>query len=233
MIFLFLINVCVFQNGDTLLFKEDDKIVETMSLAKEETDTSSGQIVIRQAKVSPNNKAYFIHEAVREVGSDRIVRAEISVFDARKNKILEEKTAGQRNLSYELSSLHDSLLIVASWDYFFNNPSIVVIKGDDRIDVVEVGQWQKVVSYKVSPHNQYMLFHTRNPYRSKSWDYIYFYDFKTGKSWDYLFPTCLSCKKTRIYLNIDDNGRSEVVHKNEHRIFSKDGVLEDIFLKLQ
>ena len=80
---------------------------------------------------------------------------------------------------------------------------------------------------------EYLLFHTRNPYYDKPWDYIYFCDLETGKSWEYLFPTCLSCKRGRIELEIDDNGRSEVIHRKEHRVFSSKGVLEDIYLKLQ
>ena len=176
---------------------------------------------------------YFVYKAVCKIDNDSVLRAEISVFDAQRNKILEEKTRGSRNLSYELSSLHESLLVVATWDHFFSNPALVVIKGDNRIGVVEEGQWQRVVSYKVAPNNRYLLFHTRNPYHDKSWDYIYFYDLRTSKSWDYIFPTCLSCKKARIDLYVDDNGQSEVIHKNEHRIFSKDGVLKDIFLTLQ
>ena len=233
MIFLLLFNVYVFQKGDTLIFKENDKIVEIMVLAGQQTNAGPGRIVIEQAKVSSDNRKYFVYETVRDVNRDSVLHTKLSVFDARKNRVLEEETAGLRNLSYELSSLHDSLFVVASWDHFYCNPSLTVIKDEERIDVIEEGQWQRIVSYKVSPHNQYMLFHARKPYRNKLWDYIYFYNLKSGESWDYMFPTCLSCKKARIDLNVYDDGRSEVIHKREHRIFSKDGTLEDIFLKLQ
>jgi hypothetical protein len=62
-------------------------------------------------------------------------------------------------------------------------------------------------------------------------DSIYFYDLIAAKDWDYLFPSCLSCKKSRIYLEVDNDGRAEVIHKNEHRVFTSGGILTDIYLR--
>ena len=72
----------------------------------------------------------------------------------------------------------------------------------------------------------------RKRYSRKLWDYLYFIDLQTKQNWEYMFPTCLSCKRTNITLAIDDNGQVEAVHRAEHRVFSSEGKLIDIFLQV-
>ena len=125
-----------------------------------------------------------------------------------------------------------SLFIITKCDRFYREPAFIVIRNGETVEVIQEGEWQRIVSYKISANDRYLLFHTRKPYHGKPWDYIFFWDLRTGRNWDYIFPTCLSCKKSRIDLGVDNSGRSEVIHKNEHRIFSKEGVLVDIYLKM-
>ena len=70
MIFLLLLNAWVLQNGDTLMFMENSEIVARIILGEHVAEDSSGQAVMRQAKVSPNKRRYFIHEAIHndEIG---------------------------------------------------------------------------------------------------------------------------------------------------------------------
>lgn len=233
MIFLFLLSTWVLQSGDTLMFMENSEIIDRIILDEHVASDSPGQVVIRQAKVSPNKKRYVVHETTQNIENDSILRTKISFYDAEKNRLFEESAAGDRNISFELSDVRDSLFIITSWDHLYRKPVFYVIANGETVEVIKEGEWQRIVSYKMSSNSRYILFHTRNPYYGKPWDYIFFWDLETNNNWDYLFPTCLSCKKARIDLDVDDNGRSEVIHKKEHRIFSREGVLVDIYLKMQ
>ena len=232
MIFIFLLNAWVLQSGDTLMFMENSEIVDRVILNEHVAGDSSGQAVVRQAKISPNQKRYFIHEAVHNVENDSLLRSKISFYDSEKKKLHEESAIGDRNISFELSNVRDSIFVVTYCDRFYREPAFFVIMVGETFEVIKEGEWQRIVSYKISPNDRYIVFHTRKPYHGKLWDYIYFWDLVARRDWDYLFPTCLSCKKARIDLGVDAEGRSEVIHKKEHRIFSKEGVLVDIYMKM-
>lgn len=229
-----LFGTLVFQNGDTLFFARDSSYADTVVMHTGIVDGRESLRVTEKAKVSPDNATYLIHSAVYGLTApESLLSSTITFYDAKKKKLLEERSKGGRNISYDLSSIHDSLLVVTTWDQQYRKPALYVVKDDKKIEIVKKGDWERIVNYEVSSNNRYVLFHTRNPYHEKPWDYIYFYDLTTGRNWDYLFPSCLSCKKSRIYLKVNNDGRSEVIHKNEHRVFSPDGVLEDIYLKMQ
>ncbi|MBA7544100.1 hypothetical protein ES705_36447 [subsurface metagenome] len=98
--------------------------------------------------------------------------------------------------------------------------------------IINSGDWTRIVDYKLSQNCRYLVFHTRRPYARKLWDYIYFIDLKTKKDWQYLFPICISCKRGKFSLDVNNTGQVDVVYKAEHRIFSKEGKLLDIFIKL-
>lgn len=231
---LFLLGTLVLQNGDTLFFAEDSSYVDTVVMQTWIVENKGAIRVTEKAKVGTDNTIYLIHSAVYGLTApESLLSSTIAFYDAKKNKLLEDKSRGGRNIAYDLSNIHDSLFIVTTWDHQYRKPALYVVKDDKKLEIVKEGDWERIVSYKVSPNNQYIVFHVRNPYHEKPWDYIYFYDLTTGRNWDYLFPSCLSCKKSRIYLTVNNDGRSEVIHKNEHRIFSPDGVLEDIYLKPQ
>jgi hypothetical protein len=189
-------------------------------------------VIIKQAKVSPSEKRCFVHETVQDMENDSLLRTKISFYDAGGSVLFEASAAGDRSISYELSEIRDSLIVITKWDRIYRHPSFDVIKNGEKVELIKDGEWQRIVSYEISPNDRYILFHTRKPYYGKPWDYIYFWDLKTGRTWDYIFPTCLSCKKGRIELGVDDSGQSEVIHKKEHRIFSREGLLLDIFMKM-
>jgi len=241
---LFLVCNLVFQNGDTIIFMKNGKVIDKQTMTDHTIkDNQREQRVFCLTKVSSDNRFYLVHKTKQEITvvyetGDEIIKdtttsTEISFLNARKDTLYAEKTSGKRYISYELSDIHNSLFVLTTWDQHNNNPAFYIIKNGEKTEVIKEGTWQRIVSYKVSPNNRFILFHTRNPYHGTLWDYIFFYDLNAGNSWDYIFPTCLSCKKGRIELEIDDNGRSEVIHKQEHRVFSRDGVIQDIYLRLQ
>jgi hypothetical protein len=222
----------VFQSGDTLRFEEHDRIVETLVLGEEvDSESTVHERTIRQAKVSPNNHLFFILTLVVD-GNYEYVRSEIVFYTAAHKQLLRESYSGDEKVLYESSGVYDSLFIVAVGDRYNKDPSLRVIKNGEEVVIFEPGVWQRVVSVEVSPNNKYLALHTRKRYSRKLWDYIYFVDLATRHDWEYQFPTCLSCKRTNISLTVNNDGQVEAVHKAEHRVFSKEGKLIDIFLQI-
>ncbi|UCF70001.1 MAG: hypothetical protein JSW49_07305 [candidate division WOR-3 bacterium] len=231
MIFLLVLGTLVFQNGDTLQFVDDGDIVDIMILDGSTGIDSLEARTVRRGKVSDDNRFFSIHEEVRE-GSDGISNSKVSFYDSDKTLIWEETATESRIVSYELSGVHNALLYGTTLDQHGSNPAFFVVTDSTKSVLINEGDWEQVIDVKISPNGEYLVFHVRNPYNYKMWDYIYFYDLNTSSAWDYLFPVCVSCKRARIDLNVDNDGRAEVVYKTEHRIFSKFGALEDLFFKL-
>ncbi|MDH4210502.1 MAG: hypothetical protein OEV79_03555 [candidate division WOR-3 bacterium] len=232
MITFFLVGLLVYQNADTLQFTDQDSVVDIIILEDEDYSDSLGQIVVRRGRVSEDHMYYLIYEAV-QAGDEEVVHSKISFYDAGKNLLWEELGQEGRNISYDFSGIYDGILVVTIWDRLSSDPSFFVVKDGEKVEIIEEGEWQQLLDYRVSPNGQYFLFYTRNPRNGKTWDYLYFYDLGDRRDWDYLFPICMSCKRGWVDINVDDDGRSEAIYKGEHRIFSRGGVLEEIFMKLQ
>ncbi|UCG30276.1 MAG: hypothetical protein JSV53_12405 [candidate division WOR-3 bacterium] len=232
MLTFFLVGLLVYQNGDTLQFKDDTTVVDIIILENSQYHDTLKQIVVRQGKVSEDNKHYLIYEAVHR-DSEEVLQSKIAFYDAGNNLLWVEQTDGERNISYDFSGIYNGHLVITVWDRMSSYPDVSVIKDGEKIKVIKKDDWQQLVDYRVSPNGRYILFHTRNPHGGKTWDYLHFYDLDEMIAWDYLFPVCISCKRGRIFLSVDDDGRSECVYKGEHRVFSKDGILEEIFMKIQ
>ncbi len=232
MITFFLIGLLVYQNADTLQFIDQDSIVDIIILEDEDCGDSLGRIVVRLGKVSDDHKSYLVYEAM-QAGEEDVVQSKISFYDVDKNLVWEELGQEGRNISYDFSGIYGGALVVTIWDRLSSDPDFFVVKDGEKIKIIDKGEWQQLLDYKISPNGQYFLFYTRNPRNGKTWDYLYFYDLVERRDWDYLFPTCMSCKRGWVDINVDDSGRSEAVYKGEHRVFSKAGVLEEIFMKIQ
>jgi hypothetical protein len=228
---LLLIGTFILQNGDTLFFLEGNEPRESLIVAATVIDSTKELRLARRVKVSDSGDKYCVYEEKFRLGPDSLVSTKISFYDSHSKEVFKEEVSDDRQISFELSNAYDSMLVLTTWDHSYKMPALCTIKDDKRQEIIKEGDWDRIVSYQVSSNNRYMLFHMRSPYHDKPWDYIYFYDLLTGQDWDYLFPSCLSCKKSRIYLTVNDNGRAEVVYKNEHRVFSAQGVMENIYLK--
>ncbi|KPK67381.1 hypothetical protein AMJ87_13440 [candidate division WOR_3 bacterium SM23_60] len=232
MIFFFCVNMLVFQSGDTLFFEEQGRTVELWVLGEEvDADSTVHKRRIRQAKVSPDNRRFLVHTFVVD-GNYEYEHSEIVFYSAAQEELLREAYSGDEKVLYESSGVYDSLFIVAVGDKYNRDPSVRVIADGYATVIFERGTWQRIVSVELSSNNKYLVFHTRKHYSRKLWDYIYFKDLTTLNDWEYQFPTCLSCKRTNISLAINDDGQVEAVHKAEHRVFSKEGKLIDIFLQI-
>lgn len=231
MIYFMLIGALVFQNGDTLRFVADGVMLESMIIADSVIDDSSEAVAVRRAQVAEDNRFFFIYEALRR-GEYEITRSRISFYDAGKNLLFTAAgdDAAGRQVAFELARIRGGWFIVATWDRHSSDPAITALTPDTltRIEIIEQGAWQQVLDYAMSPNGQYALFHARNPYNNKVWDYIYFRDLTTGATWDYMLPVCASCKRTPVRLAVGDDGRSEVIYNVERRTFSRSGELEGV-----
>lgn len=232
MITLLMFGLLVFQNGDTLQFVAQDSVVDIIILEDSVVAGGTGYLTVKQGKISEDHEYYLIHEAII---SDReeVVRSRVTFFDADKNLLWEETGEEGRNISYDFSGIYSGLLVVTIWDRHGADPVFYVIEDGEKVEIIEKGEWQQLLDFRVSPNGRYLFFYTRNPYGGKAWDYLYFYDLVERKDWEYLFPTCMSCKRGWVEISIADDGRSEAVYKGEHRVFSKDGTLQEIFMRIQ
>ncbi len=234
MFVFFLINALVYQKGDTLLFVEHDSIVDRWVVSSDIEQGDSLEIkVSRKAKVSSNNNLFLIYEERRGPNYEHL-QSQIVFYDTDKRVLWSESHDDTMKILFDLSDIYDSLFVIVVSDASGRNPELYVINDSlKKNTVIEKNEWIRLLSYKISPNKRFLVAHTRKLHFRKPWDYIYFIDLKTKKNWEYLFPTCVSCKRARISVDIDDTGEVEVVYKAEHRVFSKEGKLIDIYQKIE
>ncbi|MCX7994884.1 MAG: hypothetical protein N3A65_03805 [candidate division WOR-3 bacterium] len=214
---------------DTLKFYNGDSLVYLWILKNyEEIDGSYHR---ERAKVAPDNKQFLFYEE-RDFPQKDSIFTRLILYDAQRKKIWSRTEDGRRKICFELTDFEEDLLIIFTTERLGEAPVMEIIKNKKLKKRIDLKKWTSVVDYAFSPNKRYVLFHAKKPYNNRLWDYIYFLDLKTNKSWEYLFPFCFSCKRGRIDLKVDDDGKCEVVYRNEHRIFDKEGNLVDVFVKL-
>jgi hypothetical protein len=222
-------NPVVFKSGDTLRFFENDEIVCQWVLHYSE-DSTIGTRRTRTAKISPDNRRFLLYEETYFASSSRFC-TRLTLFNAARERIWEKCRLKDRRINFNLTRIYDSAVILVDTDLDESHPEMDLITNDDSINIIKKSEWEKIVDYEVSSGFNYMVLHTKNPYHGKQWDYIFFIDLKTLQTWQYLFPICFSCKRGNIKLRVDDSGQVEVIYKNEHRIFSREGQLVDISVR--
>jgi hypothetical protein len=229
---LLLLCASVTLSGDTLFFTYSVDSADTLLLNAGNAANSTESIHTRKAKVSPRGIYYMIYEETYFRLVDSIV-TKIVMYDSLRNKQWKRAYAGKRKISYDLSRVFDDLVILVTTDIKNNLPEVELIKNNRAAIIIREGKLRKITDYTLSSNSRYIALHASNPYNNRLWDYIYFVDIETGKIWSYLFPVCLSCKRVSVRLLVDNDGQVEVIYKAEHRIFSKDGQLVDIFMKME
>lgn len=229
--YLLFFNILVFQNADTLKFVKGDSVVDIWLLTEKIQETDLGKIIFnKKSKVSKDNKYFFIYEEKYYPSKDSFF-TKILFYDADKEKLWEKTPETGRKISFHLTNIYNDIVILVTTDKFNINPDLKSIKDNKIKEIIKEREYQRIIKYEFSSNMRYLILHIRNPYNTKMWDYIYSIDLQNQKKWNYLFPMCVSCKKNKIDLSIDNNGKAEVIYKGEHRIFSKDGELLDIFIK--
>ncbi len=218
----------VFQSGDTLKFYKNDSIIDQWILENKE---GASYYLLQKAKVAQDNKSFLLYEEKKFIEKDSTITI-ISLYKSDKKRIWTRTKSGTEKFSFDLTRIYPDRVILFITDTYNSSPRMEILKEKEPKKTLNLKEWSGIVNYEVSPNGRYVIFHAKKPYNNKLWDYIYFIDLNTNKSWEYLFPFCFSCKRGWLELKIDDEGRSEVIYKNEHRIFDKDGNLVDVFVKL-
>lgn len=232
MIMLFILNVLVYQNGDTLLFTEQDSVIDQWILGEtiQQIDSLEATI-IKRAKVSSDNEKFLIHTEHYTQGD--LLKTEIVLYNNYREKVWRDSASEGSLILFRLSNIYDNLFIIVRSPQGREDPILYTIKDNKKEIIIEQGEWDKIIDYSVSPNERYLLLHTKNPYSNRSWDYIYFIDLENKEEWQYLFPMCASCKRGKIDVKVDDSGISEVICKGQHRVFSKEGKLIDFFYSFE
>uniref|UniRef100_A0A7V0Z4L2 Uncharacterized protein n=1 Tax=candidate division WOR-3 bacterium TaxID=2052148 RepID=A0A7V0Z4L2_UNCW3 len=222
-------NILVFQSGDTLKFCKDDSPIDKWILKSGQNE--SGGYYNEKAKVSPDNKRFFIYKE-QYFNSDDSIKTQLILYNAHKTVLGRFRGEDDRKISFELSRILEDRLILFTTNYYNQSPKMEIIQFNKAKRTIDLNQWNSIIDYQISQNRRYVIFHGRKPYNTKLWDYIYFIDLQTNKVWEYLFPICFSCKRGRIVLKVYDDGGSEAIYKNEHRIFDRNGNLVDVFVKM-
>ena len=116
---------------------ENGEIIDKIIMHEHTVGDSSNQVVIEQAKVSPNKQRYFVHESLQDLENDSLLRTTISFYDAEKTILFETKAMGARSISFELSEIRDSLFIITKCDRFYREPAFIVIRNGETVEVIQ------------------------------------------------------------------------------------------------
>ncbi|MGB3340406.1 MAG: hypothetical protein WBB37_02870 [bacterium] len=222
-------NLFVFQQGDTLKFLKGSDVIDQWLLFEDNQYLPHNGIVhTKKAKVSADSSHFFIHEEERHTLTDSIL-TKITFYSAAQEKLWEKSPDKGRIISYSLTNVYKNLVIMVTTNSGHSNPNLDIITNRAQTRVMKEDTWHRIIDYAISPNMQYLILHVKNPHHKKMWDYIFFIETDTHDTWTYLFPICVSCKRKRIELAVYDNGKSEVIYKGEHRVFSRQGKLIDIY----
>lgn len=224
-------NALVFQFGDTIRFYKDEKLI-TEWILKDSLGENDSYYSLEKAKISPDNRFLLIYEE-KSSGTDDSIFSRLTLYNAATRKVWSRKKIGKTKISFELTSIFDDMVLIFYTDRHNGFPVIEMIKMNCKSRTIDLRQWDIIIKYAISANRRYMLFHSKKPFNNRLWDYVYFIDLKTNKDWEYLFPNCFSCKRGWIELTVDNEGKCEVVQNKEYRIFSKEGNLLDIFVRIE
>ena len=229
---LLIANILVFQQGDTLKFLKNNEVIDQWALFEDPQNQSSDHIVYtKRSKVSSDSSHFFIYEEERHTLTDSVF-TKITLYNAEQVKLWEEYTGKGRRISFSLTNIYKDMIILVTTNSGHTDPGLEIIINKKKKVIIKENEWHRIIRYAISPNMQYLILHVKNPHNKKMWDYIYFVDVNTYDNWTYLFPICVSCKRKKIELSVYDNGKSEVIYKGEHRVFSRQGKLIDIYRKL-
>ncbi|MBN2621567.1 hypothetical protein JXB22_10840 [candidate division WOR-3 bacterium] len=222
--------VVVIQSGDTLYFSKNEHTIETWALAPDSTVTPQGLVVHTQkVKVSDNNKHFILYDEYRNSTADSLMTT-LSLYTSGKERLWLREYANGRRIDFDKTEILNDDVAVVSTDKTYGQPVLELIHNNTSITLMEKDQWQRLVTFAFAPDMRYLALHVRNPHNRKMWDFIHFIDRKTKDTWTYLFPICISCKRHRIDLQVDNEGNTEVIYKDQHRIFNRKGSLVDFFM---
>lgn len=229
---LMCLNMLVFLETDTLLFRKDDAVVDRWYIGEKTEHTSSGALRTTTHAVVADDHTRFLYFREAYLPDTDSLFSQLTLYRADGHQVWQRTAPPGRTHARFLSELVDDEVVVVTTNQYGAAPSMERISSTAIDTIFREGDWYRLSAYAFSPNRRFIVMHVKNPYREKVWDYIHFIDLQTGSTWSYLFPICVTCKRYKhIDVSVDNDGISEVVYKGEHRIFSREGVLIDVFIK--
>ena len=229
MLLIFLISNLVFLQEDSLIFKRGDEVIDVWWLEFYLPETVDATIHYRRAKINPDQN-FFIISYEQYDKENNVLRSEIELYDARQRLKVKRIFNDGRIVFFDLMQNSGDKLFLVEQPKDSQYIALNMYEGKKSKVMVPGDEWKRIVSFVISPNQKYLAAHVRKPYMNELWDHVYFRDIKTGQTWQYRFPLCLSCKRTRINLEVDDQGQTDIEYKGEHRVFSKEGNFIDYYI---
>lgn len=225
-------NMLIFLETDTLLVRKDNEVVDRWYIGEKTEHTSAGAVrTTTHAVVTEDHTRFLYFREVYMPDTDSLY-SQLVLYRADGQQIWQRVAPHGRTFARFLSEFIDDMVVVVITNQYGAAPSMERISSTAVDTIVREGDWYRLSAYEFSPNRRFIVMHVKNPYREKVWDYIHFIDLQTGNTWSYLFPICVTCKRYKhIDVSVDNDGISEVVYKGEHRVFNKEGVLIDVFIK--
>ena len=229
---MLLLNMLVFLEPDSLVFTADNEIVDTWYIGERTERTSAGTLrITTHAVVSQDSSSFLYFREAYRPETDSI-DSELALYRADGQNLWLRTAPQGRTFARFFTEFIDDMIVIVTSNQYGAAPSMELMTPTGTDTILGEGDWYRLSSYAFSPNRRFMIMHVKNPYHEKVWDYIHFIDRDTDSTWSYLFPLCVTCKRYKhIDVSVDDEGISEVVYKGEHRLFDRQGVLIDVFIK--
>jgi hypothetical protein len=225
-------NMLVFLETDSLVFQTENTVIEKWHVGEQTERTSAGtKRTTTHAVVAQDSTRFLYFKEIYLPETDSMF-SQLTLYRADRDQIWQRTAPAGRTFARFLTGFVDDRIAVVITNQYGAAPSLELITSTKIDTIIREGDWYRLTAFAFSPNRRFIIMHVKNPYREKVWDYIHFIDLATDSTWSYLFPICVTCKRYKhIDVSVDDDGISEVVYKGEHRMFSKDGILIDVFIK--
>jgi hypothetical protein len=222
----------VFLETDSLVFHQDNTIVEKWYVGEQTERTTAGTTrITTHAVVAQDSTRVLYFKEIYLPETDSMF-SQLALYRADRQRLWQRTASSGRTFARYNTRFIDDMIAVVMTNQYGAAPCMELISPTAVDTIIREGDWYRLTDYSFSPNRRYIVMHVKNPYREKVWDYIHFKDLKTDSTWSYLFPLCVTCKRYKhIDVSINDDGVAEVVYKGEHRIFSREGILTDVFIK--
>lgn len=225
-------NMFVFLETDSLVFQTENTVVEKWHVGEQTEHTSAGaRRTTTHAVVAQDSTRFLYFKEIYLPETDSMF-SQLTLYRADRYQVWQRTASSGRTFARYITDFVDDMIAVVMTNQYGAAPCMELISATAIDTIIREGDWYRLSAYSFSPNRRFIVMHVKNPYREKVWDYIHFKDLNTDSTWSYLFPLCVTCKRYKqIDVSVNDDGITEVVYKGEHRIFSRAGVLTDVFIK--
>ncbi len=215
-------------HGDTVMFyNHDSTLIKKIVLkCSQENKFVNGRSVsittIEKAYLSENGK-YLILFHLKT--NDSVIESWVRFIDHEGKIIIQRSTSGRYQYDPYTSLAHNlGFAIVVLTDFYRHNPVLFLINNKGQIKKLSRSKWHGIAGVSASDNGKFLAFNVRRKERKYVWDCLLFIDLEKSQEWTYTFSDCLSCgRSSGLKFNLNNEGTTSVVFKNETYLFARDG----------